>query len=173
MILLECFFSFLLADFVSGFVHWFQDYILLQNSRRLNPYFLRLLNNNQLHHVKPRAFLEKHWWDSSKDLVFIGIMITFIGVITSTFNFPMIVFLVIAINGNQIHKWAHQAKHEKPLFVHFFQKIKILQSPKHHNLHHKGKMNNYYCVISNILNPILDKINFWRFLEWLFQLTVK
>jgi hypothetical protein len=33
--------------------------------------------------------------------------------------------------------------------------------------HHRGEKNSYYCVMTNILNPVLEKIGFWAGLEHL------
>jgi ubiquitin-conjugating enzyme E2 variant len=40
-----------------------------------------------------------------------------------------------------------------------------LQSPRHHGRHHSGAKDSYYCVVTNVLNPVLEKVNFWRRLE--------
>jgi ubiquitin-conjugating enzyme E2 variant len=55
--------------------------------------------------------------------------------------------------------------------VNWFQKARILQTPRHHAQHHRGAKNTHYCVITNVLNPALDRIGFWRGLEWCIERT--
>ncbi|MFN7369371.1 MAG: fatty acid desaturase CarF family protein [Burkholderiales bacterium] len=46
------------------------------------------------------------------------------------------------------------------------------QTPRHHSQHHRGHNDTHYCVLTNLLNPILDQAKFWRVLEYLIrQLT--
>jgi hypothetical protein len=48
----------LLADFVSGFVHWAED----AYARPDMPWFKKIAEENLLHHQRPRDFLRKTWW---------------------------------------------------------------------------------------------------------------
>ncbi len=41
----------------------------------------------------------------------------------------------------------------------------LLQSAKHHGQHHVGSKDTHYCVVTNLVNPVLDKLRFWRTLE--------
>ncbi|MFN9421301.1 MAG: fatty acid desaturase CarF family protein [Pirellula sp.] len=41
----------------------------------------------------------------------------------------------------------------------------MLQSPKHHAQHHIEPFESKYCVMTDWLNPILDRLDFWRRLE--------
>ncbi len=45
------------------------------------------------------------------------------------------------------------------------QKLKIVQTPSHHNQHHRKGKDTHYCVLTDFLNPILDRFHFWRGLE--------
>ena len=50
----------------------------------------------------------------------------------------------------------------------------MIQTREMHNKHHQGERNTNYCVMSNFLNPLLDKAQFWRRLEALiFIITLK
>ena len=32
--------------------------------------------------------------------------------------------------------------------------------------HHVGAKDTHYCVVTNVLNPVLDVVRFWHWLEW-------
>jgi hypothetical protein len=137
----------LLADFISGFVHWLED----AYARPEMPWVGGIARENLLHHDKPRDFLKKGWWQSSYDLIALGLVILAI----SWFAF------------DEIHKWAHQNRQERPWVVTKLQDWNLVQGARQHGRHHRGEKNTYYCVITNILNPVLEKIGFWVGLEHL------
>ena len=58
----------LLADFVSGVVHWVED----AYARPGAPLIGSLAENNLRHHWRPREFLRKTWLASSWDLLLAG-----------------------------------------------------------------------------------------------------
>jgi ubiquitin-conjugating enzyme E2 variant len=45
------------------------------------------------------------------------------------------------------------------------QRIRLLQSPRHHQQHHLGRKDSHYCVLTDALNPVLDRTRFWKGLE--------
>ena len=67
--------------------------------------------------------------------------------------------------ANQVHKWAHMSVGSVPKVVRWLQAGRVLQTPAHHNRHHGGRRDTHYCVVTNVLNPVLDSIGFWRALE--------
>ena len=160
--------SVVLADLVSGLVHWFEDVYVHRNM----PLLGKVAEENRLHHDKPRAFLAKSWWQSSWDLLVIGALVLlgawWLGMLTVS----VWVFTVLSVNANQLHKWTHQNSAEKGWLVHSLQKLRVLQTPREHGRHHQGAKNSHYCVITNFVNPVLEKLQFWRRLEWLLAYTV-
>ncbi len=157
--------SILLADFVSGAVHWAEDTYARYKPRRK----LRLLNliarDNEVHHRQPRAFLRRSWWQSSWDLLLLGAVILAAAFAMGHLNVAVLLFVVLSINANQMHKWAHRNPRENPRVVTWLQRLHLLQSPRHHGKHHGGKKDSHYCVVTIFLNPLLEEVNFWRRLE--------
>ncbi len=41
----------------------------------------------------------------------------------------------------------------------------MLQTPRHHALHHTDPKNTFYCPITNMLNPVLERLQFWPRME--------
>jgi ubiquitin-conjugating enzyme E2 variant len=67
--------------------------------------------------------------------------------------------------NSQIHKWAHSV--ERPWLVRACQRVRLFLSPGHHSRHHSGAHLSHYCITSGWMNPLLDRIGFFRKLEWL------
>ncbi len=53
------------------------------------------------------------------------------------------------------------------VIVTFLQKIRLLQTPYHHAVHHTNPKNVRYCPITNFVNPLLDRLNLWSGIEWI------
>lgn len=161
MFLIKFFFTVALADFVSGLVHWLEDAYARPDMKFVG----RIAEENLRHHARPREFISKSWWESSSDLLLIGLVATLVALLTHTFSGWLLLFVVLTINANQIHKWSHQGPRENPAIVTWLQQKKILQTPREHARHHSGEKNTNYCVITNYLNPLLEKIGFWKGME--------
>jgi ubiquitin-conjugating enzyme E2 variant len=79
-------------------------------------------------------------------------------------------FSILAGNANQIHKWAHRSRRENGPWINLLHDLRILQGPKHHAIHHTDPKSTHYCVITEFLNPFLERIRFWTRLEcWLWK----
>ncbi len=161
MFLIKFLFTVALADFVSGLVHWLEDAYARPGMKFVG----RIAEENLRHHARPREFINKSWWESSSDLLLIGLLASLVALLTHTFSGWFLLFVVLTINANQIHKWAHQGPRENPRLVTWLQQKKVLQTPHEHAKHHSGEKNTNYCVITNYLNPVLERIGFWKGLE--------
>lgn len=156
------------ADFASGAVHWAED----AYARADTPVIGKLIANANIeHHVKPRAFVSRGWFESSWDLLLVGAVIVAGAAYFDALSWPVWVFVVLAVNANQIHKWSHQNAQENGRIVTFLQRIKVLQTQRHHAQHHRGMKDTHYCSITNVLNPVLDELGFWRGLERVIEKT--
>jgi hypothetical protein len=49
--------------------------------------------------------------------------------------------------------------------VAWLQRAQVLQTTRHHSRHHQGQRNTHYCVISNLLNPVLEEVQLWVRIE--------
>ncbi|QDU12309.1 Kua-ubiquitin conjugating enzyme hybrid localization domain protein [Gimesia maris] len=79
--------------------------------------------------------------------------------------------LSIGAVANEIHCFTHLQTKKVPRTIRILQKLRILQTQKHHVAgHHGTPFDDHYCVITNIMNPILDNLMFWRFLEFIVYL---
>ena len=78
-----------------------------------------------------------------------------------SYYFFSLVFL-LASQSNEIHCWEHSKTNR---LIRFLQNYNILQNKKTHSLHHKRPYDTNYCVMTMIVNPILNSFSFWYYLE--------
>lgn len=152
----------LLADFVAGIVHWLEDAYGTEETPVVGPLLIR---PNIVHHHYPRFFTKLSWWQSSWDLVIPSALLLAAAWWWGLLSWQLWLFVVLGANANQVHKWAHRTRTENGPVISFLQDIHVLQTPKHHALHHTDPKNTYYCPITNVLNPVLERVQFWNRLE--------
>jgi hypothetical protein len=155
----------LMVDFITGFVHWLEDSYWSPSTPILGKW---LVIPNLAHHKNGQEFLQKSWFESSWDLLIVGSFLLLGAYFLHVLTWEVWLFSLLVMNANQIHKWAHITRDEnKPRIVAFLQKIYVLQRTKHHGQHHRKPHQSHFCTVTNALNPILDKLKFWQFLEFI------
>ncbi len=64
---------------------------------------------------------------------------------------------------NQFHKWAHSD--HPPRVAVLLQRWGLILSPEHHNIHHALPHDRQYCITVGWMNPLLNRIQFFRGVE--------
>lgn len=161
----------LLADFLSGLLHWLEDRIAGDRWPILGPL---VFAPNRLHHEQPLAFTRASFAARNGTSI-VAALILFATIATTLVLMPAMavpglvwVLLISAtIAGalaNQIHYWAHMP-HRAPGIVQALQTIGLCQSRWHHARHHAPPQRERYCILTNWLNPWLDQCSIWAMLE--------
>lgn len=166
MFFLEVLACIVIADFLTGLVHWWEDTYSVPSWPVLGK--LVAIPNIE-HHKLPKLMGQRgNWWTRCRlSFIFTGIfMIPF--VICNAVSWQLCLVALLTALGNQVHAWHHGANHDNKI-IRFFQKKKIIQTPNHHGIHHREPFDNHYCILTNFLNPVLDKLMFWRGLEIFFN----
>ena len=159
----------LAADFVGGLVHWLEDAAVREDTPLLGKSVGR---PNIIHHHFPRFMTRFSWWFTSQGVVSgLGDDRCFGTWCFGVLTWQVWLFAVLAANANELHKWEHRTRKDNGRVMSFLQDIRIVQTAKHHALHHTDPKNSHYCTTTNVLNPILDGIRFWGGLEWLLEWT--
>lgn len=156
----------LLADFVSGLVHWAEDSYGSETTPILGRW---IVAPNVLHHRDASAFVGNNWLESSWDLACVGVLVLAGAWLAGVLSWHVWLFVLLGANANQIHKWNHMNRTCVPAPVRWLRACGLLQSPRHHAGHHRGEKNTRYCVITGAVNPALDALGFWRLLERLLE----
>ncbi len=153
----------LAVDFGSGLLHWLEDSYGYPHWPITGEW---ITAPNILHHQSPSAFTENSWLRSATVLLVIGAVIVGVAWFVGMLTWQFLLFVAIGVNANEIHKWNHLPKKKRGRLVVALQDARLLQTAKHHGKHHVGSKDTHYCVVTNLLNPVLDGVQFWHGLEW-------
>lgn len=145
-----------LAEFLSGFFHWWEDRYGNPEWKILGP--LIVIPNIE-HHKNPSKFCSYSYWQRNNTTMIPSL------ILAGAFYWclPVCFAFLILSQMNEIHSWAHKRSNA---IIRFAQRLGILQSPKHHHIHHWRPYDKNFCIMTNYLNPVLRIIRFWEGLEW-------
>ena len=150
------------ADFLTGLFHWFEDAYCVRGL----PFVGELICDPNLdHHIDPGLMVRTGSFVSRNSLQWIIAATAVILILAANGEISMFVLatIVLASFGNEIHRWNHTTKN--PAWIELIKSTGVIQSQRQHSLHHKPPHDSNYCVMTSQLNPILDAIGFWRWLE--------
>ncbi|MCZ6463626.1 MAG: kua-ubiquitin conjugating enzyme hybrid localization domain protein [Proteobacteria bacterium] len=155
--------GYVLADGVSGVVHWAADRFFGPRTPILGPLLVRPFRE---HHHDPGAMAHHGFLEVSGNSCLVSIPL--LGTLASlpapasiglAFLQAILLSLTIGVFGtNLFHKWAHTANVARP--VAWLQRHGWILRPEHHAVHHGGDHDRAFCITTGWLNPLLDR---WRF----------
>ncbi len=153
-------------DFLSGFVHWFFDTQVEPSETFIGRIAIDFLD----HHVRPARTAEVGFFVSAhRPALFVTLPLV---TMSSVLALPAIAAAAIFWTGffsmlvPQTHKEAHLHEHH-PITA-WLQKSRLILHPVSHQMHHDDNAQ-CYCVFTGWLNPVLDRIRFWRLMERVFK----
>lgn len=170
--------AWLVADLLSGVIHFIEDrYIALNSPGILG----EIAKDNDEHHSKPTKMLMISPWENIKMSVYAA---TPFFVILVLIGAPLWLCLSVAFTSlaNLIHRWSHTPDRQLNRVILFLQKYRILHPKDQHAEHHyamgqivpRFDAQERYCVITGLLNPILDSNKVWVRIEgWLSKIGIK
>lgn len=152
----------LVADFISGIGHWFEDVYGNPNWPLIGKYVV--LPNIQ-HHLTPRSFLKQSYLYRNSTsfvvVIFIGVVFWILGLL----SWQVGLLIAYLSQVNEVHAISHRKKSENATFIRFLQKIGLIQGLRHHGWHHAAPYDTNYCIMTEYLNPLLNKLKFWEQIE--------
>jgi len=153
---------YLLVDIIAGFFHWAEDTLGKSDTPIWGPAFVA---PNVLHHDAPHEMNKIHWFRNSLPIYIICITVLGVNWALDSLSFQVWFLAFFGLFAQQTHRWSHTPRKILPRPVLFLQRLKIIQGGKHHYRHHQGDHSIHYCVGTPWLNPVLDRVGFWKFLE--------
>jgi hypothetical protein len=164
------------ADLVSGLVHWSADTWGNQTWPIVGPTLIRSFRE---HHIDAKA-ITRHDFVEANGATALVLLPFLLGVHLcmpasssawthlqyrgSLFTLSLTFFVFMT---NQIHKWAHLDL--PPLSVRVLQNLGLILPRGHHRVHHMGRHMSCYCITTGWMNPLLDRIQFFRMSEKVIQ----
>lgn len=152
----------LLVDFFSGVFHWLEDSYGTEKTPVLGKL---VVTPNIIHHHTPRDFVKSPFWHRNVVTASLGALIFAGWSVIFGPSWQIALFCVVGAFCNEFHCWAHRSPAENGPLISTLHRLRILQTPGHHAVHHTDPKNRAYCVLTNFINPALDRIEFWRRLE--------
>jgi len=143
-----------IADFFSGFVHWFCDTFFEEDT----PVIGRLLIHAFREHHRDPAAMTRHGMVelignscmALSPVLALALWIQF-GIMTDM----LLAGIAVTMTGaNVFHRWAHTQ--EVPAGIDWLQRHGLILSPVHHARHHQHSHDEAYCVTTGWANRITD-----------------
>jgi len=163
--------GFFLADFISGFFHWFFATWFSPDTPFIGKAFVRTFRR---HHVDPAAITRHDFVETNGSNILAGGVLVGVGHFFAeaegAFAAVALLFAGLFMSiTSQVHKWAHAER--VPKLVALLQRARLILSKAAHAVHHKAPFDRGYCITSGWLNPTLHYTRFFRFLEWFISAT--
>ena len=158
------------GDFISGIVHWAADTYGSEDMRVIGP---SLVKPFRLHHIYPRDICTHGLVETTGNVCILAVPVLSLCLYLMWLRpdsvwlaFSVVSFALMAaatVATNQFHKWAHQ---ESPsALARWLQRRRLVLEPQHHKRHHTQPFDINYCITNGWLNPVLNKLKFFRRLE--------
>jgi plasmanylethanolamine desaturase len=157
------------GDLMSGIVHWFCDTFFEEDTPLIGRV---LIHPFREHHRDPLAMTRHGFAEIAGNscLALAPLLAAAAALPAPTAERPaglavhasLLVFTVVAVGTNQLHKWAHAGA--VPAFVVRLQVAGLILHPVRHAAHHRTQAE-AYCVATGWLNPPLDRLGFFPRVE--------
>lgn len=151
----------LFADFVGGIVHWWEDRIAKPHWPIIGRY---VVSPNRDHHDRPHAFTANGVLRRNDTTWVLVVALTLVWSLVAGMSVTLAAAFAGGMLTGQVHYWAHVPT-RAPVIVRALQSAGIFQSPGQHARHHRPPAAVNYCVLTDLLNPLLTACGFWDRVE--------
>jgi len=160
------------SDLMSGTVHWAFDRYGKVDTPVLGPGFIKPFRD---HHTDPQGICGHGFVETNGNncIACIPLLVTglWIDPVDGLFFAALILGTAIGVFGtNQFHSWAHEEN--PPRLARWLQRTGLVLDPEHHERHHTGEFDSYYCITNGWMNPIMEWLGVFPRFEAIFPPTV-
>ncbi|MGH3088613.1 MAG: fatty acid desaturase CarF family protein [Rubrobacteraceae bacterium] len=158
--------AYLAADLVSGFVHFTLDNFGSDDTPFFGPYFIKPFRD---HHIDPLGITRNDFVDTNGNnclaslptMLLVWLFVPMSSTLWGCLFGAFFLFLCLGIFlTNQFHKWAHMDT--PPAWATFLQKLGLILSKEHHDIHHESPYDTYYCITVGFWNPLFDRFDLFE-----------
>lgn len=159
--------GYLAGDLMSGVVHWFCDTFFEETTPLVGRVLILPFRE---HHRDPLAMTRHGFAEiAGNSCLALLPLLALVAALPAPVRPAwlavyggLLVFSLVAVLTNQLHKWAHSAA--VPGFVPQLQATGLILRPQRHAAHHRTQAE-AYCVATGWMNPSLDRLGFFPRLE--------
>jgi hypothetical protein len=153
--------GYLLADLLTGFVHWFCDTFFDEATPLVGP---GLIAPFREHHRDPmlmtrHGFLELTGSSFRGLAPLLGLFVWLGGSLAAPVNAFVLALAAGAVATNLLHRWAHDPS--PPAGARMLQQLGLVLTPGRHAKHHQPPYAAAYCVTSGWMNPLCERLRLW------------
>jgi ubiquitin-conjugating enzyme E2 variant len=160
--------GYLIADFISGVVHWAGDTLGDESTPILGKNFVMPFRH---HHLDPKDITRHDFVETNGNncIVVLAPLGTAYLLLPEETGFGFFSAVLMGFIGlfivatNQFHKWAHADA--PPRFAARLQRWGLILSTDHHDIHHARPHDQHYCITVGWMNPVLNRVRFFRAVE--------
>jgi hypothetical protein len=156
-------------DLLTGVVHWACDRFGDAATPVVGPLLIRAFRE---HHVDPDKMVDHDSIETNGEPCFLAALaLVVLGVFAPSVQSGLcaaavtLVWTMATVGAwaNQVHKWAHMSS--PPLWACFLQRAGLALRPNEHACHHQAPYDSGYCISTGWMNPLLDRLGLWSWLE--------
>ena len=160
-------------DFLTGVLHWACDRFGDPATPIVGPLLIRAFRE---HHVDPGKMVEHDSIETNGEpclltALALAMLAVFAPTVQSSLGAAAVTFVwtmaVVGAWANQVHKWAHMSS--APQVACVLQGLGLALRPDEHACHHRAPHDSGYCISTGWMNPLLDRLAFWSWLECLLR----
>jgi ubiquitin-conjugating enzyme E2 variant len=164
--------GYLLADLLSGSVHWLADRYFAPETPLIGSLLIAPFRD---HHADEEQITRHDFFEVSGNNALVTLPVVLLLLLVprpeaTAASDAALIGLGLGLSAavfltNQFHCWAHTPS--PPSLVRYLQRWGWILTSERHALHHRGDHDRAYCVTSGWLNPLLDRVHFFAVLEGL------
>ena len=153
--------GYLLADLLTGFVHWFCDTFFDETTPIIGP---GLIAPFREHHRDPllmtrHGFLELTGSSFRGLAPLLALLVWGGAALPASVNAFALAVSAGAVATNLLHRWAHDPA--APAVARGLQRIGLVLTPERHARHHAPPYAAAYCVTTGWMNPLCERLKIW------------
>jgi len=160
--------GYLIADFISGLVHWAGDTLGDESTPILGKNFVTPF---RYHHIDPKDITRHDFIETNGNncIVVLAPLASAYLLLPEETSFGFFSATLMGFVGlfivatNQFHKWAHADA--PPRLAVALQRCGLILSTDHHDVHHTRPHDKHYCITVGWMNPVLNRLRFFRAVE--------